>query len=153
MMKFYQSVDRSAHPTNILSRSLFTRLIVAGTFKGWFAIALPVHSVDLRWHFQRLLESLSQSLFIPLIAPYKHTIALAIQSVDLRWHFQRLLESLSQSLFIPLIAPYKHTIALAIQSVDRRWHFQRLVRRGFLSQSLFIPLIAPYILLDPSLAL
>ena len=124
------------------------------------AIALPVHSVDRRWHFQRLVRrgfyrgrvrSLDRTLHTLIVVGtfwcagfdrrwhFQRLVRIAPYILlDRRWHFQRLVGFLSPSLFSRLIAPY---ILL-----DRRWHFQRLV--GFLSPSLFSRLIAPYILLD-----
>ena len=53
-----------------------------------------IHSLDRRWHFQRLvrisialaIHSLDRSLFTRLIAPYK-TIAFAIRSVDCSYKY------------------------------------------------------------------
>ena len=131
MMIFYQE---------LLSRSLSSRLIALALSKaGRISIALAIHSLDRR-------GSLSQSLFIPLIAPYilqtvlfkqtlkgslsrslalskagRISIAVIIHSFDRRG-------SLSHSLFTRLIAPYK-SIAFLNQSVDhsvdRRCHFQK----------------------------
>ena len=48
----------------LLSRSLFTHLIAAGTLKGWcavrtlhIAIAVAIRFLDRRWHSQRLVRS------------------------------------------------------------------------------------------------
>ena len=95
----------------LLSRSLFTHLISRWGFGvGWLgvaihlknSIALAIHSLDRSLALQRLVRrgSLSQSLFIPLIAPYKCLLE--------KWPGNRFLatlkagarESLSQSLFI-----------------------------------------------------